>query len=138
MRRSVIESYANWFLLKLYSPARRMRKLKRAGLDMARLGAEAPQQLRRLIGAIERNGFELGMRPESFELLIKRLERIADRIVLGILAAAFIAGLATLLSVYRPSGWEYWVGVMSRSGSSSRSVWEFIWPGAFCDQVGIE
>jgi hypothetical protein len=40
----------------------------------------------------------------------------AFRIVLGILAAAFIAGLATLLSVYRPSGWENWVGVMFAVG----------------------
>jgi ubiquinone biosynthesis protein len=113
---SVIEPYANRLLLNLYSPARWMRKLKRAGLDMAWLGAEAPQQLRRLIGAIERSGFEFGMRPESFEPLIKRLEHIANRIVLGILAAAFIAGLATLLSVYRPPGWENWAGVMFAVG----------------------
>jgi ubiquinone biosynthesis protein len=46
------------------------------------------------------------MRSESFELLAKRLERITNRIVLGVLAAAFIAKLATLLSVYRPPGWE--------------------------------
>jgi len=32
--------------------------------------------------ASERGGFEFGMRPESFEPLIKRLERIANRIVL--------------------------------------------------------
>jgi ubiquinone biosynthesis protein len=113
---SVIEPYASRLLLKLYSPARWMRKLKRAGLDMAWLGTEVPQQLRRLIGAIERSGFEFGMRPESFEPLIKRLEHIANRIVLGILAAAFIAGLATLLSVYRPPGWETWAGVMFGSG----------------------
>ena len=113
---SVIEPYANRLLLNLYSPARWMRKLKRAGLDMAWLGAEAPQQLRRLICAIERSGFEFGMRPESFEPLIKRLEHIANRIVLGILAAAFIVGLATLLSVYRPPGWENWAGVMFAVG----------------------
>jgi ubiquinone biosynthesis protein len=113
---SVIEPYANRLLLDLYSPARWMRKLKRAGLDMAWLGAEAPQQLRRLIGAIERSGFEFGMRPESFEPFIKRLERIANRIVLGILAAAFISGLAALLSVYHPPGWENWAGLMLAVG----------------------
>jgi hypothetical protein len=116
LRRSVIKPYANWLLLKHYSPAGWMRKLKREWLDMARLGAEATQQLRRLIGAIERNGFEFGMRPESFELLIKRLERISNRIALRILAAAFIAGPATLLSVYRPSRWGNWVGVMFAVG----------------------
>jgi hypothetical protein len=40
----------------------------------------------------------------------------AFRIALGILAAAFIAGLATLLSVYRPSGWENRAGVMFAVG----------------------
>jgi hypothetical protein len=29
-------------------------------------------------------------------------------------------------------------GLRWRSGSSLRSRWEFIWPGAFCDQVGVE
>jgi ubiquinone biosynthesis protein len=113
---SVIGPYADELPLKLYSPSRWLQKLKRAGLDIAWLSAEAPQQLRRLVGEIERNGFEFGMRPESFEPLIIRLERIANRIVLGILAAAFIVGLATLLSVYRPPGWEQWAGVMFAGG----------------------
>jgi ubiquinone biosynthesis protein len=56
------------------------------------------------------------MRPESFEPLISSLERLANRIVLGILTAAFIIGLATLLSVYRPPGWENWAGVMFAVG----------------------
>jgi ubiquinone biosynthesis protein len=56
------------------------------------------------------------MRLESFEPLISSLEHLANRIVLGILAAAFIIGLATLLSVYRPLGWESWAGVMFAIG----------------------
>jgi hypothetical protein len=39
-----------------------------------------------------------------------RFERLANRIVLGILAAAFSNGLAALASVYRPPGWERWAG----------------------------
>jgi ubiquinone biosynthesis protein len=113
---TIIRPYANELLLKLYSPSRWRRKLKRAGLDIAWLSSEAPQQLRRLVGEIERGGFEFGMRPESFEPLISRLERLANRIVLGILTAAFIVGLATLLSVYRPPGWENWAGVMFAVG----------------------
>jgi ubiquinone biosynthesis protein len=113
---SVIGPYTDQLLLKLYSPSRWLRKLKRAGLDIAWLGAAVPQQLRRLLLEIERGGFEFGMRPESFEPLINRLERIANRIVLGILAAAFIVGLATLLSVYRPPGWERWAGALFAGG----------------------
>jgi ubiquinone biosynthesis protein len=113
---TVIGPYANVLFHKLYAPERWLRKMKRAGLDIAWLSAEAPQHLRRLVGEIERGGFEFGMRPESFEPLIVRLERIANRIVLGILAAAFIVGLATLLSVYRPPGWDRWAGVMFAAG----------------------
>jgi ubiquinone biosynthesis protein len=113
---TVIAPYANELLMKLYSPSRWSRKMKRAGLDIAWLSAEAPQQLRRLMGEIERSGFQFGMRPESFEPLIVRLERLANRIVLGILAAAFIVGLATLLSVYHPPGWESWAGALFAIG----------------------
>jgi ubiquinone biosynthesis protein len=113
---TVIGPYATELLHKLYSPQRWLRKMKRAGLDIAWLSAEAPQQLRRLVGEIERGGFEFGMRPDSFEPLITRLERIANRIVLGIIAAASIVGLATLLSVYRPPGWDRWAGVMFAAG----------------------
>jgi hypothetical protein len=49
-------------------------------------------------------------------LRFRSLQRLANRIVLRILAAAFIVGLATLLSVYRLLGWENWAGVMFAVG----------------------
>jgi ubiquinone biosynthesis protein len=113
---TVIAPYANQLLLRQYSPRRWLRRLGRAGKDLAWLGVEAPQQLRRLVGEIERGGLEIGMRPESFEPLIRRLERLANRIVLGILAAAFIVGLATLLAVYQPTEAERWIGMMFAIG----------------------
>ena len=39
-----------------------------------------------------------------------------ELLVLGILAAAFIVGLATLLAVYRQPGWENWAGMMFAVG----------------------
>jgi ubiquinone biosynthesis protein len=33
-------------------------------------------------------------------------------VVLGIITAAFINGLAVLFSVYSPPGWERWAGVV--------------------------
>ncbi|HZS06827.1 MAG TPA: AarF/ABC1/UbiB kinase family protein [Blastocatellia bacterium] len=113
---TVIGPYTDQLLLRQYSPARWVRKFGRAGKDLAWLGVEVPQQLRRLVGDIQRGGFEIGMRPQSFEPLITRLERLTNRIVLGILAAAFIVSLATLLSVYRPSGSEKWAGLMFAVG----------------------
>lgn len=113
---SVLAPYTDKLLARLYSPSRWLRKLGRTGTDLVWLSTEAPQQLRRLVGEIERSGFEVGMKPKSFEPVLARLERLTNRIVLGILAAAFIVGLAVLLSVYQPTGWQNWAGAMFAAG----------------------
>jgi ubiquinone biosynthesis protein len=100
--------YTEQLVLREYSPGRWIHGLGRAGIDFARMGAEMPQQLRRILSAAEDGNFQIGMHPEGFDPIINRLERIANRIVLGVIAAAFINGLAVLLSVYRPPGWERW------------------------------
>ena len=87
-----------------------------AGADAARLGVEIPLELRHILGDIERGGFEVAMKASSFEPALARLERVSNRVVLGMIAAAFIVGLAVLLSVYHPSGWERWAGRMFATG----------------------
>jgi ubiquinone biosynthesis protein len=105
---TVLAPYTKQLVLREYSPSRLARSLGRASLDLARLGAEMPQQWRRIMGALERGTLQVGARPEGFEPVLRRLEGLANRIVLGIIAAAFINGLAVLVSVYRPPGWERW------------------------------
>ncbi|HEX5885099.1 MAG TPA: hypothetical protein VFY67_11220, partial [Pyrinomonadaceae bacterium] len=100
--------YTERLVLRQYSPFRWMRSLGRASLDLAKLGVEMPQHFRRIVTAVENGNLQIGMRPEGFDPVIDRLERIANRIVLGVIAAAFINGLAVLVSVYRPPGWERW------------------------------
>lgn len=113
---SVLVPYAQGILLEQYSPGLWARRLGRAGVEAARLGTELPTQLRRLMGEIERGSVEVGMRPEGFEPLVRRFEQLANRIVLGIIAAAFINGLAILMSVYHPPGWQAWVGAVFAVG----------------------
>jgi ubiquinone biosynthesis protein len=113
---TVIAPYANRLMMRQLSPKLMVKRLGKVGLDVARFGAEVPEQLRQILSDIERDGFEFSLRGGSFEPLIERLERLANRIVLGILTAAFIVGLAALLTVYHPSGWERWAGVMLTIG----------------------
>lgn len=113
---TVIEPYTSQLLLHQRSPRRLLHKLHRMGKDLVWLGTEVPQQLRRLIGEIERRGFEVGMKPESYDPLLIRLERMVNRIVLGMLTSAFIIGLAILLSVYHPPGNISWAGAMFAVG----------------------
>lgn len=105
---TVLAPYTQRMVIRQYSPLLWAPRLGRASIDLARLGVEMPQQLRRMMVAMERGNLRVGMRPEGFEPLINRFERISNRIVLGVIAAAFINGIAVLLSVYRPPGWERW------------------------------
>ncbi|MCM3904489.1 MAG: AarF/ABC1/UbiB kinase family protein [Pyrinomonadaceae bacterium] len=113
---SALEPYADRLVMRKYSPTKLVRNLGLASLDLARLGAEMPQHLRRIVSAAENGNLQIGMRPEGFDPVIRRVERIANRIVLGVLAAAFINGLAVLASVYRPPGWESWAWVVFAFG----------------------
>ena len=112
----VLVPYAERLMLRQYSPLLWGRRLGKASLDAAQLGVELPGHVRRLIADLERGSLEVGMRPTGFEPLVRRFERLANRITLGILAAAFINGLAILMSVYHPQGWEQWAGVVFAVG----------------------
>jgi ubiquinone biosynthesis protein len=114
--------YTRQLVLRQYSPFRWVRSFGRASLEFAKLGVEVPQQLRRIVSAAEDGNLQIGMRPEGFDPVIDRLERIANRIVLGVMAAAFINGLAILSSVYRPPGWERWAWVVFAFGFLSALV----------------
>ena len=65
---------------------------------------------------MERGGLEFGMRPAGFEPLVREAERLVNRLVLAIIAAAFIIGLAALMAVYHPPGWEQWAGLAFAAG----------------------
>lgn len=113
---SALEPYADRLVLRRYSPTKLIRNLGRASLFLARVSAEMPQQLHRIVSAAENGNLQIGMRPEGFDPVIRRVEKIANRIVLGVLAAAFINGLAVLASVYKPPAWESWAWVVFAFG----------------------
>jgi ubiquinone biosynthesis protein len=97
---AVLVPYARGMMARHFSPLGWGRAVGQAGIDLARLGIELPQQLRRLLSSLERGDAEFAIRPSGFEPLLRRLERIANRVVLGIVAAAFVVALAVLLSAY--------------------------------------
>jgi ubiquinone biosynthesis protein len=119
---TVIVPYAQRMMRRQYSPLLWAKRFGRSSLEAARLSAELPVHLRRLLGDLERGGLEIGMRPEGFEPLVRRFEHIANRIVLGIMAAAFTVGLAVLTAVYRPPLWEQWAGVVFSLGFAIASI----------------
>lgn len=83
-----------------------------AGIDAIEMAMALPQQLRHVLGDIERGGFEVNIQPQSFEPFLDRMEQLTNRLTLGILAAAFTVGLALLVAAYHPSNWDIVVEIV--------------------------
>jgi ubiquinone biosynthesis protein len=113
---SVLAPYARRLVVRLYSPRLWAQRLSTAGLDATRLGIDLPQHVRRILNDLERGALEVGARPVGLEPYVYQIERIANRIVFGIVTAAFVVGLAMLLSVYRPPGFRQWAGLFFALG----------------------
>ncbi len=109
---SLLVPFSQRLVLRRYAPGAWVQHVSRASMDAARLGVELPQQLRRILSELERGHLEVGIQPEAFEPLVRRFEQLTNRIVLGIIAAAFINGLAVLLLVYHPLGGVQWLGLL--------------------------
>jgi ubiquinone biosynthesis protein len=97
---AVLVPYARGMMVRHFSPLGWGKAVGQAGIDLARLGIELPQQLRRLLSSLERGDTEFAVRPSGFDPILRRAERTANRVVLGILASAFVIALAVLLSAY--------------------------------------
>lgn len=81
-----------------YAPTRVAARLRRAGVDAALLATDLPRRVRRLLIDAERGGLHVGVHVDEAQLFLSRVERLVNRLVLGVLTAAFIVGLAVLLA----------------------------------------
>ncbi|HEV2740307.1 MAG TPA: AarF/UbiB family protein [Candidatus Elarobacter sp.] len=87
-------------------------RLRDSALDAAQLSIELPRRIDRVLGEIERGNLRVWTRVEDVDVLIKRLEHMVERANATILAAACIVGLAIVLQIYHPQGWQQWIGVV--------------------------
>jgi ubiquinone biosynthesis protein len=108
---NALRPYTEQVVRKQLDPGEFAKRAGHAGFEAAQFGLELPHMLRRIVNAVDRGQIEVGVRPERFEPLLFRVERLVNRVVLGILTAAFIIGLAILMAVYNPPGWDQWGGI---------------------------
>jgi ubiquinone biosynthesis protein len=104
---AVLAPYARRLASDRYSPARLLRRLSRSGLDLVELASELPDDLRRLRAMMDAGGPEVHLRASELDPLVARLERTGERLVVAMIAAAFIGGVGDLVAV-NPQRWRSW------------------------------
>ena len=101
----VLAPYAQRLVAHELSPATLARRLGQAGIDAAQLGVELPAQLRQLLAMLERGNIDVHLRADELETLLARTERVGNRLLAGVIAAAVIEALAELMAV-DPERWR--------------------------------
>lgn len=95
---TVLTPYAQRFVLHRLSPEIVAKRVRDILQDAVQMGVEAPEYLRRLIVVLERGGFDVHLRADEFEPLLKRGEKIGHQVVAGAVIAASINGMAHILA----------------------------------------
>lgn len=112
----VLGPYVQGLVLRSYLPQYWARRVLPALLDIGQLATTLPRRADRLLGQIERGNVSLNMRVQETEHVLDSLNRMVNRLILGILTAGFTVGIALLLQIYHASGVERIVGWLLRAG----------------------
>ncbi|KAA0973048.1 ABC1 kinase family protein [Paeniglutamicibacter gangotriensis] len=96
----ILRPYAKALAQARFSPRNLAERLGKAGLEAAELGMILPEKLRTLLENMD-GGVEVHLRAAELEPLVGRVERIGNRLVAGMIAAAFIRGIGELTAADR-------------------------------------
>ena len=99
-------------------PAAYAKRLARASMEALELGTELPDQIRRLINTLDVEGLEVHLRASELAPLVERLERVGNRMVAAIFAAAFIRGVGEL-TLGDTDRWKSWQAPLMSAGLAS-------------------
>lgn len=103
-----LRPYVQRLALSQFWPEALARRLAESGRDAAELAVDLPSKVRRLFEVIDSAGVEVHLREAELDPLVGRIERIGNRLVAGMIAAAFIRGISELAASdkQRWGSWE--------------------------------
>lgn len=113
---AVLEPYADRLVQQSLSFSAVLKRINRAGTDAGELLLHLPEQLRQLLDSASTSGLVMQLRMAQLDPLMGRAERIGNRLLAGILAAAFIRGIGEVIS--RDRKWQPWESGMMAAGMS--------------------
>ncbi len=109
----VSRPYVRRFLWQMASPRVWGRKLTKGAGDWGELLALFPRQATRLLDQVERGELGLTLSLKETDRVVGKLDRIANRLVVSILLAALIVGMALLIPLVAGGGqgFVFWLVV---------------------------
>ena len=116
-----LRPYVVKLFMEQHSPQAMMRGLRDTGLNALDIVEEVPQLLEGISRIVDSGGIDVRLRASELEPLIGRAEGIGDRLVAGVLAAAFIRGVGDLVSLDRER-WTGWRAPFMRAGLTALGV----------------
>ena len=104
---NVLRPYVERHLAASLSPGVLARRAEQFGIEIAEMAGELPGQLHRLLDTLGDGQFEVHLRTSELDPLVGRVERLANRVAISVLAAAAIDGLTELAAHNAPGrGWR--------------------------------
>jgi ubiquinone biosynthesis protein len=104
---NALRPYVERHLASSLSPGVLARRAEQFGVEIAELAGELPGQLHRLLDTLGDGQFEVHLRTTELQPLVARVERLANRVAISILAAAAIDGLTEMAAHNNPvRGWR--------------------------------
>ena len=106
------EPFFQKFWLESRSPRALAGKLAQSALDVIDLAPDLPHRVTRLLGELERGEVVITVKHDGLDDALIELERVANRVTMGVITAALIIGLSFLMTYYHPPGWEVLGGIV--------------------------
>ncbi|HIP96340.1 MAG TPA: AarF/ABC1/UbiB kinase family protein, partial [Anaerolineae bacterium] len=97
---AVSQPYVDQFIRQMTSPRAWGKRLVRGAGDWGELFTILPRQIPRLLDQVEEGDLEITLKLKEIDSALSKLDRIANRLSVSILVAAFIVGLALLLPTF--------------------------------------
>ncbi|ERK73240.1 MAG: AarF/ABC1/UbiB kinase family protein [Actinobacteria bacterium] len=115
-----INPFVERFARRQFSLSVLGRRLAESSSDVGAVLLELPATLRNLRRVLDAGGFEVHLRARELEPLVRRSERIGNRLVAGLIAAALINGISGLAS--GPAEWRQRRAAMIGTGAGLLSA----------------
>jgi ubiquinone biosynthesis protein len=96
------EPYVKRLMIQHNSPAVWANRFGRAAPDVMWLASESPRIIRRAVTSLQKGELAIAVEPKGLDPLVHRIEKAANRVVLGMILSALVIAGGFVISVYRP------------------------------------